>query len=54
MSIAGVVGVGIGRDAIGNEVIVVYVSDASVKARIPKVLDGFPTKIEVSGEFSAQ
>ena len=54
MSISGVVGVGIQRDAIGDEVIVIYASDASVKTRIPKVLDGFPTRTEVSGEFFAQ
>ncbi|MFN8483767.1 MAG: hypothetical protein U0768_12075 [Anaerolineae bacterium] len=54
LSIEGVVGVGIQRDEIGNDVIAVYVRDAAAKARVPKNLDGVPVKVDVSGEFYAK
>jgi hypothetical protein len=54
MAIEGVEGMGIQEDASGKEFIVVYVRDESTKARLPKVLDGFPVKAQVTGEFFAQ
>jgi hypothetical protein len=53
MAIDGVVGVGIGRTSTGDEAILVYVKDASVKKRIPTRLEGFPVEPSVSGEIDA-
>ena len=49
MSIKGVEGVGIGADEIGNPVILVYVSDASAKQRVPLDIGGFPVLIQNLG-----
>ena len=51
--IAGVEGVGIGEDEDGNEFIRVYVRDKQAAVRVPKSLDGFPVKTQVSGQFDA-
>ena len=54
IAIEWVEGMGIQQDAAGKEFIVVYVRDESVEARLPKVLDGFPVKAQITGEFFAQ
>lgn len=54
MAIEGVVGVGIQTSEVGDDVIVVYVSDETVAQRIPQTLDGFPVEAIVSGEFETQ
>lgn len=54
MKIDGVEGVGVGRDAMGNDAIVVYLRDAGAKARVPKRLEGFPVETEVTGIIDAQ
>ena len=51
--IDGVEGVGIGEDEDGNEFIRVYVRDKETVAKVPKLLEGFPVKTYVSGEFDA-
>ncbi len=53
LSIDGVVGVGIQRNEIGQEVIVVYLRDAGVQKSIPSNLEGFVVKTEVTGFFDA-
>lgn len=53
LAIDGVNGVGISRTPIGNDAIVVYVRDRSVKDKIPETLDGIPVVVEIVGEFDA-
>jgi len=53
MAIEGVEGVGIGRDRIGNEVIVVFVRDASVRVRVPYEVEGITVEISVTGIVDA-
>ncbi|MCZ6876044.1 MAG: hypothetical protein O7G88_21365 [bacterium] len=54
LSIDGVEGMGTGQDEIGDSVIVVYLSDETVRQRIPSALEGFPVRIEmVPGGFHA-
>ncbi|MCH7925466.1 MAG: hypothetical protein IIC51_08030 [Planctomycetes bacterium] len=50
-----VVGHGIGADAQGNPVIVVYFSkeNAQDRAKIPAAIEGLPTRIKVTGPFRA-
>lgn len=54
MQIDGVEGVAIGKDALGNDAIIVYLREASVKPRVPRQLDGFPVETEVTGLIDAQ
>ena len=49
----GVTGVGIGTDDIGDDVILVYVRDASVSRNIPADCDGINVKIQVTGDIDA-
>jgi hypothetical protein len=49
MGIQGVEGVGIGSDPLGNEAILVYISEASTLARLPKQIEGYPVVIEDLG-----
>ena len=53
LSIDGVEGIGIGEEE-DRPVIKVYVSDKSkeVQSRIPRELQGYPVRIEMSGEFN--
>ncbi len=52
--IAGVEGIGEGRDAIGNPAWIAYVRDHLVANRLPRELAGRPVVAAVSGEISAQ
>ena len=45
--------IGTGRDPIGDPVIILYLRDAGVRARVPGELDGYPVQTEVTGEFDA-
>jgi hypothetical protein len=54
MSIDGVEGVAMGRSAIGEDQLTVYVRDSSVRARVPRQLDGLPVHVVVSGPIDAQ
>ncbi len=49
----GVVGVGIGDQDLGSEVVVVYVIDKSTGASLPKAFEGMPVVAIVSGEIDA-
>ena len=53
MAIDGVVGVGIGRTPIGDDAIVLYLRDASVKQRVPTQVEGYPVETTVTGEIDA-
>ena len=53
LAIAGVTGVAVGRTAPGDEAILVYIRDASVKALIPTQIDRFPVETQVTGEINA-
>ena len=53
LSINGVKGIGIGRNAIGDDAIVVFVVDGSVRARLPADVDGYPVETVVTGEIDA-
>ena len=54
MAIEGVIGVGIQTGKTGEDVIVVYVKDETVRKRIPKALEGIPVEAVVSGEIEIQ
>lgn len=54
MAMDGVEGVGIGRTALGDEAIVVYVRDQHVIQRLPKELDGVAVQFQVTGPIEAQ
>jgi hypothetical protein len=56
MAIPGVTGIGIGEgNHLSSRVIKVYVDGKSsdLEKRIPKELEGYPVKTEVTGEFKA-
>jgi hypothetical protein len=53
MAIAGVEGVAAGRDPSSRPAVVVYVRDASVTARLPKQVDGYPVSAVVTGKIEA-
>lgn len=53
LAIDGVTGVGIQRNAIGDESIVVYLLDASCQQKIPNQLEGFQVMTEVTGSIDA-
>jgi hypothetical protein len=54
LAIDGVEGVGVGRDRLGNDAIVVYLRDETASQRLPKHLDGFPIEGYVTGVIDAQ
>lgn len=49
MSIDGVEGVGIGRDRVGNDAIVVYLRDASARTSVPAEVEGVRVETTVTG-----
>jgi len=51
MAIDGVEGVAAGRCDDGQPAIVLYVRNASVKARLPRLVDGFPVLASVTGQI---
>ncbi len=53
LAIDGVKGVGIGRNQIGQDALVIYIVDQSVSDRLPKTIEGFPVKLVVTGEIDA-
>jgi hypothetical protein len=53
LAIDGVVGMRIGMDEIGDDVIVVMLRDKGVAQAVPKRLNGFPVRTEVTGEIDA-
>ena len=52
-STPGVTGIGIGLNAIGDDAVIVYVSDNSVSASLPKKVDGIEVLCEVTGDIDA-
>jgi hypothetical protein len=53
MAIDGVEGVGVGRNQIGDEVILVYLRDEEVKKRIPPNIAGFQVETQITGIIDA-
>jgi hypothetical protein len=53
MSIEGVEGVGIGKNRIGDDAILVYLRDAEVRKRIPGNIGGYPVETLVTGIIDA-
>ena len=53
LKVPGVKGTGIGRDAAGNDTIIVYVGDGSVSAALPKRIEGIAVQIEITGDIDA-
>ncbi|HET6976032.1 MAG TPA: hypothetical protein VFI24_06905 [Pyrinomonadaceae bacterium] len=54
MAIEGVEGVGLGRNSIGDDAIIVYLRSEDVKGRIPSDIDGHPVETKVTGIIEAQ
>jgi hypothetical protein len=48
----GVTGTAIG-ELNGMPCLTVYLSDPTIKGRLPKALDGFPVVVEIAGPFKA-
>ena len=53
MAIDGVEGVGLGRDSIGNDAIIVYLRTDDVRDRVPSSIDGYPVETRVTGIIDA-
>jgi hypothetical protein len=53
MAIDGVEGTGVGRNDVGNDAIVVYLRDASVRSRVPSEIEGHPVETSVTGVIDA-
>lgn len=51
MAIDGVEGVAVGRHVDGRPAIMLYVHDAGVRARLPRLVDGFPVVASVTGQI---
>ena len=52
MGWTGVTGTAIGERK-GVPCLTVYLSDPTIKERLPKALDGFPVVVEIAGPFKA-
>lgn len=53
LGIDGVRGVGIGRNPIGDDALVVYIRDAAVAALVPVTIEEYPVELVVTGEIDA-
>lgn len=53
MAIDGVVGVGVGLTPKGEDAIILYLRDASVKSRVPGHVGGYPVETTVTGAIDA-
>lgn len=53
MAIEGVVGVAAGRTAIGDDAVVLYLTDASARSRVPSEIEGFLVETVVTGQIDA-
>ncbi|KAB8041561.1 hypothetical protein [Janthinobacterium aquaticum] len=51
MAIDGVEGVALGRHADGRPAIMLYVHDAGVRQRVPRLVEGFPVIASVTGQI---
>jgi hypothetical protein len=52
-AIEGVEGVGVGRDSIGNDAIIVYLRTDDAKNRVPPRVGGYPVQTIVTGIIDA-
>ena len=53
MSIDGVEGVGIGKNPIGGDAILVYLRDEGAMKRVPGNIEGYPVETLVTGVIDA-
>ena len=53
MAIDGVLGVGVGRTLTGDDAIVLFIRNASVKRRVPARVEGYPVETTLTGEIDA-
>jgi len=53
MSIEGVEGVGIGKNPIGNDAILVYLRDEGARKRVPDSIEGYPVETVITGVIDA-
>ena len=53
MAIDGVEGVGVGRNSVGDDAILVYLRSDDIKTRIPRSIDGYPVETQVTGIIDA-
>ena len=53
MAIEGVEGVGVGRNSIGDDAIIVYLRSEDVRSRVPRSIDGYPVEMKVTGIIEA-
>lgn len=53
MAIDGVEGVGIGRNSIGDDAIIVYLRSEDAKKRVPQNIGGYPVETKVTGIIDA-
>jgi len=54
LNIAGVQGVALGRNAVGEDAVVVYVLDETTRTRLPERVDGLAVMVVVTGVIEAQ
>lgn len=54
MAIDGVEGVGIGKNRIGDDAILVYLRDRGVVNSIPRDIEGHPVEIIITGQIDAR
>ena len=53
MSIDGVEGVGIGKNRIGDDAIIIYLRDENARGRIPRTIEGYPVETQITGIIDA-
>jgi len=53
MSIDGVEGVGIGKNPIGDDAILVYLRDDGARKRVPASIEGYPVETIITGVIDA-
>jgi hypothetical protein len=53
LAVDGVKGVGIGRNQIGQDALVIYIVDQSVGGRLPRMIEKFPVVLQITGEIEA-
>ena len=53
LAMDGVEGVGLGTDAVGEDVIVLYLRDGGFRAQVPTEIEGVPVTTEVTGIIDA-
>lgn len=54
MSIDGVEGVGIGKNPIGNDAILIYLRNEGARKRVPDSIEGYPVETIITGVIDAQ